>query len=254
MISLGMLGASAAEDARLGRACDYLLTHTVRVAGREDGPLDDGLPNLDCLQGNLVAALLQLGYDDPRLEGAIEWTARAVTGEGVAPAGDKDARLRYTTHGNIGPGFLCTHNWDLPCAWGAVKVLVALAHWPVERRTPPVEAAIRQGAEFLLSTDPARAEYPTQTRPSMRWWQFSFPQFYSADLLQLVEALVGLGYGADPRLAGALDAVRARATPDGRWRQEYRYYGQEWIDWGPRGQPSKWVTLRALRALKVAAN
>jgi hypothetical protein len=254
MISLGMVGASAAEDARIARACAYLLDHTVRVAGREGGHVDDRIPNMDCLQGNLVAALLRMGCDDPRLAGAIEWTARAATGEGVALASNKNAPLRFAPKGNIGPGFQCTHNWDLPCAWGAIKVLSVFAELPVERRTPQVQAAIGQGAEFLLGTDPVRAEYPTQTQPSPRWWQFTFPLYYPADLLQLVEALAGLGYGADPRLARALEAVRQRADATGRWPLEHRFYSQEWIDWGRRGKPNKWVTLRALRALKAAAN
>ena len=40
---------------------------------------------IDCLQGNLCWALLELGCDDPRLDGAFDWMARTVTGEGMAP-------------------------------------------------------------------------------------------------------------------------------------------------------------------------
>jgi len=266
IITLGALGAAVTEDGRVARACAYVLDHTVRVAGRRDHALlDDTQPNWDCLQGNLVAALLRMGCeDDPRLDGAIEWTARAVTGEGVAPAAEKGARLRYTTTGNmgplrysatanIGPNFVCTSNWELPCAWGAVKVLLALSLWPEARRTPEVNHAIEQGAAFLLETDPLKAEYPTRTKPDPRWWRFGFPLFYAPDLLQLAEALVGLGYGADPRLAGVLDLVRSKADDQGRWPLEVPAYGKrEWIAWGRKGAPNKWVTLRALRVLKAA--
>ena len=35
---------------------------------------------------------------------------------------------------------------------------------------------------------------------------------------------------------------------------EYDYLrGKTWVDFGPRGKPNKWVTLRALRVLKLAS-
>jgi hypothetical protein len=45
-------------------------------------------------------------------------------------------------------------------------------------------------------------------KPSQNWWKFGFPVFYVADLLQLVEVLATLGYGADPRLSHALAIIR----------------------------------------------
>jgi hypothetical protein len=157
---------------------------------------------VDCLQGNLCAAMLDLGFDDPRLEKAFEWMARSVTGDGIAPMGDKNARLRYYS-GKRGPGFLCGANNKLPCAWGAVKVMLAFGKLPVEQRTPYIEDAIQKGIEFLLGVDPAEATYPTgwSDKPSGNWWKFGFPVFYVTDLLQNVEALVRLGLGKDPRLS-----------------------------------------------------
>ena len=39
----------------------------------------------------------------------------------------------------------------------------------------------------------------------------------------------------------------------GRWAFEFDYTnGKMWQDFGKRGQPSKWVTLRALRVLRAA--
>lgn len=37
-----------------------------------------------------------------------------------------------------------------------------------------------------------------------------------------------------------------------RWKMEYTYIGKTWVDVEVKGQPSKWVTLRALRVLKAA--
>ena len=67
----------------------------------------------------------------------------------------------------------------------------------------------------------------------------------------LVEALVGLGYGHDPRLADALDLIREKQDHLGRWNLDYDYAGKTWIDIGKKKQPNKWVTLRALRYLRA---
>ena len=85
----------------------------------------------DCLQGNLCWALVELGCDDPRLKTAFEWMARSVTGEGVAPMTDKHAAVRYYA-GKCGPNFACGSNNKLPCAWGAVKVMLAFGNWPAK--------------------------------------------------------------------------------------------------------------------------
>ena len=71
------------------------------------------------------------------------------------------------------------------------------------------------------------------------------------DLLQVVEALVALGYGKDPRLSNALAIIREKQDENGRWALEYEYTGKTWVDFGAKKQPNKWVTLRALRVLKA---
>ena len=162
--------------------------------------------------------------------------------------------MRYYA-GKCGPVFACGANKALPCAWGAAKVMLAFSRWPAERRTPLVERAIQQGVDFLFSTDPARAAYPCGNthKPSRNWWKFGFPVFYVTDILQIVEALVGLGYGRDPRLANALQLIRDKQDEAGRWALEYDYAGKTWVDFGPKNNPNPWVTLRALRVLKNAA-
>jgi hypothetical protein len=71
------------------------------------------------------------------------------------------------------------------------------------------------------------------------------------DILQVVEALVALGYGHDPRLANALAFIKDKQDDQGRWLLEYEYTGKTWVDFGEKKQPNKWVTLRALRVLKA---
>ena len=253
LIMLAQLGASAKQDERIALACSYLFDHALTTGGQISM---SGTPSgtIDCLQGNMCWALTELGYDDSRLEQAYKWMARSVTGEGVAPVHEKEATLRFYA-GKCGPVFCCGANNKMPCAWGAAKVMLAFSVLPKERRTPLIERAIQQGVDFLFSVDPAEATYPSglSDKPSGNWWKFGFPVFYVTDILQIVEALVGLGYGHDPRLANALSLVREKQGEAGRWPLEYSYTGKTWVEFGSKKEPNQWVTLRALRVLKAVA-
>ena len=252
LVNLAQLGASVVVDERIATACRYLLEHTYTPGGQFGA---GGTPSstADCLQGNLCWALVVLGYDDPRLEKAYEWMARSVTGEGVAPINDKKAELRYYA-GKCGPTFACGSNNKLPCAWGAIKVMLAFSVLPLERYTPLIEQAVQQGIDFLFEGDPLASNYPNgwADKPSGNWWKFGFPVFYITDMLQNVECLVRLGYGRDPRLKPALDYIRNKQDSQGLWALEYDYAGKMWVDFGAKKQPNPWVTLRALRVLKQA--
>jgi hypothetical protein len=70
-------------------------------------------------------------------------------------------------------------------------------------------------------------------------------------VLQILEALVRLGYARDPRLENALGIVREKQDAQGRWALEYDYAGKTWANFGAKKKPNKWVSLRALRALRA---
>lgn len=254
ILLLAQLGASIEEDERIGKACAYLLDHALTPGGHFSGSTAPS-GTADCLQGNLCWALTAMGCSDPRLERAYDWMARTVTGEGIASAKEGRGEDRYYAS-KCGPLFACGANNRLPCAWGGVKVMLALSAWPAAGRTPAMEAAIRAGAEFLLAPDPATANYPNgyAEKPSGNWWKFGFPVFYITDLLQNVEALQRLGFAGDPRLANSLDLIRGKQSAGGGWALEYDYTGKTWLDFGAKKKPNKWVTLRALRVMKMAAN
>jgi hypothetical protein len=130
--------------------------------------------------------------------------------------------------------------------------MLAFSKLPAENRTPLINRAINAGINFLFSKDPLAADYPCgyASKPSGNWWKFGFPVFYITDLLQNIEAMVGLGYGQDPRLKKSLDFIRGKRDSQGRWALEYDYTGKTWVDFGPKKMPNKWVTLRALKVLK----
>jgi hypothetical protein len=252
LILLAQLGAQVEDDSRIHQACDYLLEHALTTSGQFTIH-GTASTTIDCLQGNLCWALLEMGYADPRLEAAFEWMARTVTGEGIAPKEDKEADRRYYAY-KCGSNFACGANGNKPCAWGAVKVMMAFGKLPADRYNSLIDAAISQGVDFLLKSDPVKAEWPTRLddKPSRNWWKFGFPVFYVTDLLQVAEALTALGYGHDPRLANMLALIREKQDEQGHWPLEYDYAGKTWGTYGVKKQPNKWVTLRALRVLKKA--
>jgi hypothetical protein len=145
---------------------------------------------------------------------------------------------------------VCSANYGLPCGWGAVRVLWALNRVPSEGRTPIVQAAIDANTDFLLGHDVARADYPYKERISSSWFKFGYPLGYVTDVLLNLEALVEAGHGGDPRLEEAVDLVLSKQDEQGRWTMTYTYNGKMWADIEAKGQPSKWVTLRAARMFK----
>jgi hypothetical protein len=253
VVFLAQLGADPA-DPRVRAGCEYVLSHTIASHG---GFSVTAVPSafIHCLAGNLGAALIDLGWlDDGRVQAALEWQARTITGEGVAGRESRETPRRYYASGTCGPLFACAANAGLPCAWGAVKAMLALSKVPPACRTPTIQRATDRGVEFLLSQDPAVADYPFGygDRPSSSWLKFGYPIGYVADVLQNLEVLAALGLAQDPRLARALELVKGRQGDDGRWKLEYTYNGKMWVDIERKGAPSKWVTLRALRVLKAA--
>ena len=125
---------------------------------------------------------------------------------------------------------------------------------PEGDRKPHVRRAIDAGVAFLLSRDPAVADYPMgfgNAKPNGSWFKPGFPSGYVADVLQNMEALCELRLRKDPRLVGAVEWLLSKQDGEGHWRNQDAYNGKTWVDFEKQGLPSKWVTLRACRVLKA---
>ena len=79
------------------------------------------------------------------------------------------------------------------------------------------------------------------------WKRFGFPLFYQSDALEVLDTFTRLGVH-DNWMQPAIDLVFSARQPDGSWLLENNYNGKMWVDIEEKGKPSKWVTLRALRA------
>ncbi len=231
LAALGVLRTEAID-----RACSYVLQNSRLPDGRFSAyKTPQGA--VACLNGNLVRAMRQLGYEDSRLDESLEALAQMVLHDKF--------RCRFNA---AKP--LPAHMRDgLPCAWGAIKALGAFAEVPEEQRTAAVRAAIETGIQFLMQGHLVAGDYPTATVPSSLWQRFGFPLGYSSDLLEALEVLGKLGMGGDPWLGAAAEELQSKRDESGRWRLEHTP-DNTWAEFGQLGQPNKWVTLRALRALK----
>jgi hypothetical protein len=252
VVFLDQLGAHGG-DPRIRAACAYLLDHAqaanggfgVGATGARRPPPSSAI---HCLNGNLLRALIGFGWlEDDRVVRSIDWQAAAITGEG---------EIRFYRSSLPGPGFRCGANDGLPCAWGATKAILALARIPSDRRPPHVQHALEAGVAFLLSRDPARADYPMgygNSKPNGSWFRLGFPSGYVADVLQVLEALCEAGAAGDSRLGPALQWLHSQQDERGRWANRYAYAGKMIVDIDAPDQPSKWVTLRACRVLRAVA-
>lgn len=91
---------------------------------------------------------------------------------------------------------------------------------------------------------------PEELLPKKGWLRFGFPSSYNPDLLEALYALAELGVEHDPVLDEALDHVEHRRGADGLWKLERSLNGKMLADVENKGQPSKWLTLRALVVLR----
>ena len=111
-------------------------------------------------------------------------------------------------------------------------------------------AARRRGEEYLLERKLFRRK-STGAVVHPAWLQFSFPTRWRYDVLRGLEYFRVAGDPPDPRMDEAIELLRSKRQPDGRWFLENTHPGaihfalEEGDD-----RPSRWNTLRALRVLR----
>jgi hypothetical protein len=224
VLLLAELGADAGHPL-VRKACEFVF----QTVQRDDGAFPSKHPTYGgvrtCYQGLLTEALLRLSpKPDPRLERAVQFAASMA--------------------------YECAYNGGLPCAWGVIKLLRMMAALPSHQRSPAVGAAIGRGVDFLLSYDLAQADYPHAEAISPEWFKLGFPRGYQSDILEALDTLARLGCAPDDRLEAAVALVLSKQRAGGRWRSEFVSPRARELGIDQEGEPSKWITLRALRVLR----
>ena len=249
LIILAELGADGADE-RVRRGCEAILRDGQDAASGGFGhkPAAHGgcthATVIPCLTGNMVYSLIRLGMlDDPRVRRAVDWITtyqRFDDAEGDAPGGwPYHVEMCWGRH---------------TCHMGAVKALKALAEIPPERRSPAVERTLADGVEFLLRHHVHRRSHDLARDSKPGWRRFGFPLMYQTDVLELLVILTRLAReGApilgDPRLDEAFALVATKADAQGRWRLQNTFNGRFVVDIEAKGEPSRWVTAKALEVL-----
>ena len=211
------------------RGAEFMLSAT---QGEVEQHLQENTQKYICFYGNLLRYTIHAGrLEDPRVARVVDYM-------------NQDTTLF---------GFRCPWNSDLPCAWGAVRVLCG--DWPPYRplpaRTGRSGDPLLPGLDFLLEGGSlVKADYPTHGKIHPLWFRLNFPLFYSADILFTLRLLKELDALDHPHAREALDWLRARRNAAGIWRGASSYRRRTWPGLlGPDDQ-HRWVTLQALTILK----
>jgi hypothetical protein len=120
--------------------------------------------------------------------------------------------------------------------------------------TPASQEARRSGEDYLLKRGLVR-RLSTGEVADEKFLSLLHPNRWHYDILRALDyfrdAAAVAGTQPDPRLAEAIGHVRSRRRNDGTWPLDSRPPGRVWfdVDEGP-GEPSRWVTLRAMRVLR----
>jgi hypothetical protein len=252
LILLAELGANG-RDERVRRACEFILqwSQDPKSGGfAYRGSAQGGQPGaiIPCLTGNMVWSLIRLGrLNDARIKQAIRWITtyqRFDDGDTTPPQGWP---------------YMNDRCWGRhTCHMGVLASLKALAEIPERKRTGPVRATIAAGAEHLLRHRIFKRSHNPDQVARADWLKLCFPVLWRFDVLEALEILTRLGYH-DDRMQDAIDLVLSKRNVQGvaassLWRNEDRFMHRYQVrldreGCSPRGRPSKWITLRALRVL-----
>ena len=207
-------------------------------------------------EGNALGVCSRLGLSkDPRVirlaESLVEWQW---------PDGGWNCDRRPAAHHS-------SFNETLSPMWGLLEFHLANGD------NDSLSAGAR-AAEFFLRHHLFRSCRTGELRPPETfhsrvfravhpWTTLHYPLYWHYDILQSLVMLSRMKKLNDPRTKEALDLVESKRGSDGLWRPEAYYWSMrrkpsrakisnvEVVDWG-RNSPNEFITLNALRVLKIA--
>lgn len=245
LLTLAELGADP-EDNRIQRACEFVFSMSQAAEnggfsveyGKKTGA---GLPSkvIPCLTGNMTWAFIKLGHlNDQRVQLAIDWIVKNQR----ADDGDKPPLPEWEYENRV--ACFSSHT----CLMGIVKSLKALAAIPEEERSGAVKTKIEELAEFILIHHIFKQSHNLDKESKAGWKRLGFPLMYQTDILEILTIFTELNI-KDERMNEAIELLKAKQLSDKKWRLENTYNGKMIVDIEKKGEPSKWITARALRVL-----
>ena len=107
----------------------------------------------------------------------------------------------------------------------------------------------RRGEEYMLERRLFRRKSTGEVMDP-DFLAFSFPTWWHYDVLRGLDYLRTAGLTGDDRVAEAIALVESRRDPEGRWLLQKVHDGETCLEMDDGlGEPSRWITLRALRVL-----
>lgn len=219
--------------------------------------------SLPCLTANIGRALARLGFArDERVVAALGYLV-----------------ARHRALGVVGCAQMLAYQLNGYCHMLTPKELLFLAEvprdlWPegAEELRDACIAALREKSVVLSLPAEAKAfqelwaATPAPERKGLRerflerngplryaerpgWLRFGYPLSYNSDALEALYALMLHDEPARAEYEPALEIVRSAADAQMRWKLRTSFNGKMLADVEVKGQPSRWLTYRALRVL-----
>jgi hypothetical protein len=231
MLMLRGLGLPARHPAAL-KACALLLDRGLYHDGGINFWVRTYSHSEACVTGMVLSIAACFHYDDGRLDRLAEHLLARQMPDGGWNCRDRGGATHASFHTTI-------------------SVLEALRDYESLRpsQSAAARAAQARGREFLLAHRLFRS-HRTGAVVDSAMTRFAFPARWHYDILRALDYFRECRADRDPRLSEAVEIVRRRRRPDGRWLLQNRYPGKTFFEMEAAGLPSRWNTLRALRVLR----
>lgn len=226
---LGDMGLTV-ESEQIQRGCEFMFSfqrehggfcRRRRIEGKGIVWVDQPGP---CTHARILRFLTQFGYgDDPRTRAGIDWLLANQRDDGMWHC------RRDDRHG---------------CLRATLDALRVAALDPDTASDSAITGAAAAVCELMMA--PGMGRYHV----SDMWEVLEYP-YFGYGVISALDALARLGYTVEqPKIAAALEYLQSRQLPDGCWPLD-RSASKPPFDVGEPGRPNKWLTLDALRVIKL---
>ncbi|MCE5291959.1 MAG: hypothetical protein LLG14_22330 [Nocardiaceae bacterium] len=197
-------------------------------------PARQPMPSDACVNGMALNYSAYFGGDPERLGSVVDFILRQQLSDG-------GFNCRYNRSGARHSSVHTTVN--------IIEGITEYARSGYRYRMDRLLEARGAAIEFLLRHRLYRSER-TGAPMSPEFTRLHHPARWHFDVLRGLDALADAGVAFDDRMKDALTVLAGRQRPDGLWAANRGYPGATHVPLEAPGQPSRWITLTALRVLR----